>query len=72
METIITAEFIQNLKNGQIVPNCFGQMKLVTEVFAKGISEVDGKMFACFYQEFGSDSKMSHSIREGQSIKLVK
>lgn len=68
MEIVVTKEFVQNLKVGDIIPNVFGKLKPITQIFHKGVSEKDGKWFACFYQEFSQDSTMSHSIREGQSI----
>lgn len=70
-EMIITKEIIESLTIGDILPNCFGQMKPITTIFGKGISEVDGKMFLCFYQQFSETSTMSNSIREGQTVSII-
>jgi hypothetical protein len=64
---VMTAEDIAQLAVGSIVPNCFGQMQKVTSIHHKGV-DVNGKMFACFYQEFGPTSTMSNSIKEGEAV----
>lgn len=67
--TIITKEVIDNLQVGDILPNVFGQMKAITCIFAKGI-DVEGKAYACFNQQFGETSEMSHSIGEGSAVRI--
>ena len=54
---------IENLKIGNLVPNCFGKMMPIVSIYGRGISD-KGKAFICFYQTFGSSSTMSNSIRE--------
>jgi hypothetical protein len=68
---IISREQVQNLQVGDILPNCFGQMKEVVSIHHKGL-DVNGKFFACFYQQFGSSSTMSNSIKEGEKMIYVK
>lgn len=70
-KTIITKEIIESLTIGDFLPNCFGEMKPITSIFGKGVSEVDGKMFLCFYQQFGETSTMSNSIREGEKVYTI-
>lgn len=66
-----TKTFIENLKVGDFLPNCFGEMKKVTSIHYKGF-DVNGKFFACFYQEFGDTSTMSNSIKEGELFNCFK
>jgi len=66
---IITKEVIENLQIGDILPNVFGQMKAITRITAKG-TNVQGKAYACFYQQFGETSEMSHSIGEGSAVTI--
>jgi hypothetical protein len=58
-----TREFIRSLKVGDLAPNCFGQMKKVTNIFASGIDR-HGKEFICFYAEFSTAAKMSMTLTE--------
>jgi hypothetical protein len=68
---VISREQVENLQIGDILPNCFGQMKEVVSIHHKGLDN-NGKLFACFYQQFGSTSTMSHSIKEGNKMIYVK
>jgi len=70
MNTIITAEIIENLKIGDIIPNMFGQMKPITRIVGKGTNFKTGKMYLCVYQQFSESSEMSHSIDEGKTISI--
>lgn len=70
-EMIITKEIIESLQVGDVLPNCFGEMKPITSIFGKGVSRYNGKMFLCFYQQFGETSTMSNSISEGQKVSII-
>lgn len=65
METQVTKEQVSNLKVGDLFPNCFGEMKKIVSIHHKGY-DINGKYFACFYQEFGESSTMSNSAKEGE------
>lgn len=69
---VLTLAQIESLKVGDVVPNCFGQMKPIVEVFHKGLDR-NGKLFCCFYQQFGNDptTSMSNSAKEGERISLI-
>lgn len=66
--TIVTAEMINDLSAGDYCLNVFGQLRQITRITGKGISEKTGKSYACFYQEFGEKSEMSHSMNEGEKV----
>jgi hypothetical protein len=66
----MTRQQIESLQIGDLVPNCFGQMKPITRITCKS-EDIKGKFFACFYQKFGETSEMSHSVKEGESMIFV-
>jgi hypothetical protein len=65
-----TREDVLGLNVGDLAPNCFGEMRAVTEIFGSGIN-VSGKAFVCYYAEFGPNSTMSHSLVEGEKVSIV-
>lgn len=70
MQTITTTptrEQIDNLMVGDIVPNCFGELRPITTIHAKR-EDINGKLFACFYTKFGDNSALSGSLKEGEAI----
>jgi len=66
----MTRQQIESLQIGDLLPNCFGEMKPITEIYHKG-EDINGKLFACFYQEFGKDATMSNSAKEGEPIFII-
>jgi hypothetical protein len=62
---MITREQVENLKVGDVVPNMFGSPQKVTKITHKGL-DVNNKMFACYYQEFGEVGEMSAVMKEGE------
>lgn len=54
---------IENLQVGDYVLSPLGDMKPIVSIHYKGF-DMNGKYFACFYQQLGETSKMSHSIKE--------
>lgn len=68
---IVSLEQVQNLKVGDFLPNCFGDMKEVVSIHHKGF-DINGKFFACFYQKFSETSTMSNSIKEDESMQIFK
>ena len=65
MKTLTSID-IQNLMVGDKVPNCFGEMAKVVEIYARG-ADIKGKWYVCTYQEFGTNNgRMSQSFTEGE------
>lgn len=62
-----TREDVENLKVGDLAPDCFGKMRRVTEIFARR-EDINGKLFVCFYTEFGERSTMSGSMKEDEIV----
>jgi hypothetical protein len=54
---------IENLKIGDLVPNCFGKLLPIVSIFGRGKNTKTGKTFICFYQPYGNGI-MSNTIRE--------
>ena len=61
---------IETLKEGELAPDCFGKWMPVTRIFAKGTDQ-DGKSYVCFYTEFGPNSAISNSLKEGRINRTV-
>jgi hypothetical protein len=62
---IITKEQIESIKVGDMLPNSFGFMNEVVEIYYKGFAD-NGKYFACFTLQFGQNYITTNSICEGQ------
>lgn len=60
-----TKEDIDNIQVGDFIPNCFGKMSEVVEIYHKG-EDVNGKKFACTYLKFTSNSTINESIKEDE------
>ena len=67
VEFSLTAQQILEMKAGDVMPNCFGEMKAIVEVSFRGVNESTGKMFIGVKQQFGSSasSTMSNTYHEG-------
>lgn len=68
--TAPTAQQIELLKIGDIVPNVFGKLSPVTKITHKG-TDINGKKFACFYTQFSDSATMSGSIKEGEELLIL-
>lgn len=64
--SIPTRHDIENMKVGDLVPNPFGYLSAVTDIYARGIN-INGKAYVCFYQywDYGK-STISNSLEEGK------
>ena len=71
MTNVITIEQVKNLKVGDLIPNCFGELKEVVSIHHKGY-DINGKYFACFYQKFSDNSTISNTIKEGENYRIIK
>jgi hypothetical protein len=69
--SIATRSMVERIAAGDLVPNTFGRLRKVTEVFGKGevmVGPDKGKAYVCFNQEFGESSTMSNAITEGHPV----
>lgn len=62
-----TREDVQNLKVGDMAPNCFGKMAAVVSIFAQR-DDIKGKAFVCYYTENGPGSTISGSMKEDETF----
>ena len=67
---IPTRAEIEDLRENDLAPDCFGNWKRVTRVFARGM-DVNGRAYVCFYTEFGPTSSISNSLKEGELHRTV-
>jgi hypothetical protein len=61
---------IEALKEGDLAPDCFGCWRRITKIYAKG-QDVNGKVYVCYYTEFGPGSSISNSLKEGEINRTV-
>ena len=54
---------IENLKVGDLALDCFGRFAEVTEISARK-TDIEGKLFVCYYTKFGPGSYISMSMKE--------
>jgi len=67
---IPTRTDIEGLKEGGLAPDCFGNWRPVTKIFARGTDQ-DGRLYVCYYTQFGPNSSISNSLREGRINRTV-
>ena len=67
---IPTRDEIQSLELSDLAPDCFGQWMRVTKIFGKG-DDRNGKVYVCYYTEFGPTSSISNSLKEGEINRTV-
>jgi hypothetical protein len=67
---IPTRSEIEALKEGDLAPDCFGNWKRVIRIYARG-ADVKGKMYVCYYTEFGPGASISNSLEEGEINRTV-
>ena len=60
---------VQSLTEDDLAPDCFGSMRRVTRVYARG-DDIHGKAYVCYYVEFGeaSGSTISESLKEDEIL----
>lgn len=68
---IPTFEWINNLKVGDLVPNCFGNLNPITEIHARG-TDINGRLYICLYTQYHENSTISGSFKEGELHRSVK
>jgi hypothetical protein len=61
---------VHGLQIGDLVFNCFGQLKPVVEILHRG-TDIHGKSFVTFNQRLGENSTMSGSIKTDEAIIFV-
>ena len=61
-----TRQDIEDLKVGDFAPDCFGKMREIVSIHARGI-DINGKAFVCFYVKWGAhNGRMSGSLKEDE------
>jgi hypothetical protein len=63
-----TAEDIDSVQVGTLVPNCFGEMKPAVEISFRGV-DVKGRKFVGYYTATSATSRISGSIKEGEVVR---
>ena len=63
-------EDIENIKIGDILPNCFGQMKEVTKITFRGKTP-KGKLFVGVRQQFSDNSTLTNTYTEGKYPPII-
>jgi len=67
---IPTRSEIEALKEGDLTPDCFGNWRRVTKIYARG-GDIKGKAYVCYYTEFGPGASISNSLKEGEINRTV-
>jgi hypothetical protein len=67
---IPTRSEIEPLKEGDLAPDCFGQWRRITRIYARGY-DVNGRAYVCYYTEFGPEASISNSLKEGEINRTV-
>jgi hypothetical protein len=62
-----TAEDINALQIGDLVPDCFGRLKPVERIYARGTDRY-GKVYVLFYTKQSETSSMSGDLHEDQIV----
>jgi hypothetical protein len=65
-----TAEWIDSLQAGDLVPNCFGQMAEIVTITCKQ-KDIKGRLYVCLYTRLSKTSTISGSFKEGERMTLV-
>lgn len=65
-----TREEIDAIQAGMEATDCFGHQRLVTRVFARGVT-AHGRAYCCYYTRHTETSEMSMSIREGEIVRTL-
>ena len=65
-----TRDQVETLQVGDLAIDCFGEMRRVTGIFARGY-DTNGRAYVCYYTEHGEGSSISHSMKEGQLVRTV-
>lgn len=54
---------------GKALPGAFWQKEReIVEIYAQGVSEWTGKAYICFYCDFGTGTRVSGSLQEGEEF----
>ena len=62
--------YIEQVRVGSLVPNCFGKLAEVTEIYARK-DDIHGKLFVCFYTKMSEGATVSGSLKEGELFRSV-
>jgi len=65
-----TRKAVENLKVGDLAPDCFGRMNKVTSITYHG-DDIHGKAYVGYYVEFGDNAQISGSLKEDEILATV-
>lgn len=65
-----TRDDILSLQVGDLAPTCFGTMARVVDIFGRG-DDVHGRAYVCYYTEWGTNARLSHSLSEDEIVPTV-
>ncbi len=67
---IPTRADVEAVTEGELAPDCFGNWMPVTKIFARGTDQ-KGRLYVCYYTQFGPNSSISNSLTEGHINRTV-
>lgn len=65
-----TRDNIEQLDVGSLAPDCFGQLKPITRIYAMG-ENIHEKKYICYYVQFSENATISQSLTEGEIVHIV-
>ena len=65
-----TRDDVATIAVGKPAPDCFGKLAKVVEITYRG-PDIHGKLFACYYTDFGTGSRISNSVKEDEILRTV-
>jgi len=65
-----TRQWVEGLRIGDMAPDCFGRLRPVVDIFARG-DDIQGRAFVCYYTKFSDCSRISGSAKEGELVMSI-
>jgi len=65
-----TRQDIAALEVGDLAPDCFGGMSVVTEIFGRG-EDIHGDLYVCYYTKHGENGAISGSMTQDETVPTV-
>lgn len=67
---IPTRSEIETLKEGNLAPDCFGNWRRITRIYARD-DDMKGRAYICYYTKFGPGATISNSLKAGKINRTV-
>lgn len=61
---------IEALKEGDLAPDCFGNWRLDTKIYARN-DDINGQAYVCYYTEFGPGASISNALKESEINRTI-